>query len=98
MSPQALLLATILLAVAAVPGLVLLALSILAFGVSLLALLLLTVPVYRLVSAVSGAGRPRREVVVGEEVDEQVVIDAAPVGVSASPAGRRHVEVKIVNE
>ena len=87
----------LLLVIAAVPGLALLALSILAFGVSLLALLLLTVPVYRLVTFLSGGGTPRREVVVGEEVDDQVVIDAAPAGATVSPSGRRHVEVKIVD-
>jgi hypothetical protein len=86
-----------LLVIAAIPGLVLLALSILVFGVSLTALLLLTVPVYRLVTFLGGANQPRREVVVGEEVDEQVVIDAAPAGASAPPSGRRHVEVKIVD-
>ena len=87
----------LLLVIAAIPGLALLALSILAFGVSLLALLLLTVPVYRLVSFLSGSNTPRREVIQGEEVDDQVVIDAPPAGVAASPSGRRHVEVKIVD-
>jgi hypothetical protein len=40
--------------VVALPGLCLLALSFLALGVSLLALLLLTVPVYRLLKSVTG--------------------------------------------
>ena len=87
----------LLLAIAAIPGLVLLALSILVFGVSLTALLLLTVPVYRLVGFLSGANTPHREVVIGEEVDDQVVIDAAPAGAPSPPSGRRHVEVKIVD-
>ncbi|SRR5258706_1209071 len=41
---------------AALPGLALILLSILAFGVSLLALLLLTVPVYRVLRSLTGAG------------------------------------------
>jgi hypothetical protein len=43
---------------AALPGLVLLALSVLAFVVSLFALLLLTVPVYSVLRRVLGSGRP----------------------------------------
>ena len=44
---------------AAVPGIALAALSILALLVSILALLLLTVPVYRLMQAVTGTGPQR---------------------------------------
>jgi hypothetical protein len=44
-------------AIAAIPGLALMALSILAFGVSILALLLLTVPVYSALQKLTG--RPR---------------------------------------
>ena len=73
----------------ALPGLLLLGLSILAFVVSLSALLLLTVPVYRLLSALF---LPRVE-------QQQGAWDAAGPEfmnpVSPSP-GRRHVEVKIV--
>ena len=57
---------------AALPGLILIALSILAFLVSLAALLLLTVPLYRLLRAVTGAGRERQRdgITVVEEVDD----------------------------
>src|SRR2546423_13387784 len=48
--------ARLLLMLAALPGIVLVALSILAFLVSLLALLLLTVPLFRLLSALCGVG------------------------------------------
>src|SRR5438045_4566385 len=41
---------------AAAPGLALILLSIVAFGVSVLALLLLTVPVYRVLRSLTGAG------------------------------------------
>ncbi len=72
---------------AAVPGLVLMALSLVALGVSILALLLLTVPVYRLLVALRGGwGRE------SAEMSEQ----RSPDGM-ASP-GRRQVEVKIINE
>ena len=51
--------ARLIVAIFALPGLILLALSILAFVVSLLALLLLTVPVYRILQAVTtSGGRP----------------------------------------
>jgi hypothetical protein len=46
--------ARLLLTLAALPGIVLIALSILAFLVSLLALLLLTVPLYRFLTALCG--------------------------------------------
>ena len=72
-----------LLTLAALPGIALILLSILAFGVSLLALLVLTVPVYRLVQALSG-GR-RTEPSIPETILEP----------SLSP-GRRHVEVTII--
>jgi hypothetical protein len=41
----------------AIPGILLACLSLLAFIVSILALLLLTVPVYRILQAVTGGGR-----------------------------------------
>jgi len=47
--------ARFLLFLASLPGVLLIALSILAFGVSLLALLLLTVPLYRLLRLVTGS-------------------------------------------
>ena len=63
--------ARVVLFVAALPGIALIALSILAFLVSLAALLLLTVPLYRLLRAVTGAGRERQRdgITVVEEVD-----------------------------
>ena len=64
--------ARVVLFVAALPGIALIALSILAFLVSLAALLLLTVPLYRLLRAVTGAGRERQRdgITVVEEVDD----------------------------
>jgi hypothetical protein len=81
--------ARLLLVIVALPGLILLGLSIVAFIVSLSALLLLTVPVYRLMSALF---LPRVE-------QQQGAWDAGPEftnPVSPGPTGRRHVEVKIV--
>ena len=80
--------ARLVLTVVALPGLILLGLSIVAFVVSLFALLLLTVPVYRLLSAVF----------LPQVKPQQGAWDAGPEfmsPVSPSP-GRRHVEVKIV--
>ncbi len=76
------------LVIVALPGLILLSLSFVAFVVSLLALLLLTVPAYRLLSAVFlPADEPRQETWAGPEfISSQ----------SPGPTGRRHVEVKIV--
>ncbi len=48
----------VIVAMAAIPGIVLLLLSMLAFAVSLLALLLLTVPVYAVLKRFSGGGFP----------------------------------------
>ena len=89
-------LARLLLVILALPGLILLGLSIVAFVVSLLALLLLTVPVYRLLSALF----------LPQVQPQQGAWDAGPFGaqdgpefmspVSPGPTGRRHVEVKIV--
>ena len=90
-------LARLVLVIAALPGLLLLGLSIVAFVVSLFALLLLTVPVYRLLSALF---LPKVEQQQGAW-DAAGPFDGARVGpefaspVSPSP-GRRHVEVKIV--
>jgi hypothetical protein len=63
---------------AALPGIALAALSILAFLVSILALLLLTVPVYRLMQVVTGSGssRPTSE----GESSTSSVFDAPPAG------------------
>src|SRR4051794_36142141 len=77
--------ARLILMLAALPGIVLIALSILAFLVSLLALLLLTVPLYRVLCAVLGVREDAGGVVPGgfggfgpppEGMD--VVIDETP--------------------
>lgn len=70
----------------ALPGIVLMALSVLAFFVSLSALLLLTVPVYRALQALNGLGRGR--------TDEEVAFNVSDVVVSQTP--RRQVDVRIV--
>src|SRR5688572_6450529 len=80
--------ARLVLVIFALPGLLLLGLSIVAFIVSLFALLLLTVPVYRLLSALF---LPRVEQQQGTWRAEPEFVNP----VSPSP-GRRHVEVKIV--
>lgn len=81
-----------LLGLAALPGLVLLGLSAVAFAVSIIALLVLTVPVYRLLSVVLGLGR---------SLDEAVVDPAGGPFPDRQPppqAGRRQVDVRIVDE
>jgi hypothetical protein len=82
-------LARLLLVIVALPGLILLGLSIVAFIVSLFALLLLTVPVYRLLSAVFLPQAQPQQGTWGSEPEF-----TSPV--SPGPSGRRHVEVKIV--
>jgi hypothetical protein len=77
--------------VLALPGLALLALSIVAGIVSILALLLLTVPAYRLLSAVT-SGRP---VASPDEQQPETFVPEPPAPLS-SP-GRRHVDVKIID-
>jgi len=73
--------------IAAIPGLVLLALSIVAVLVSILALLLLTVPVYRLLSAVTSG-----------PADSPGTSAANESFVSTMPSsGRRHVDVKVID-
>ena len=81
-------LARLVLVIVALPGLILLGLSIVAFVVSLLALLLLTVPVYRLLSALF---LPQVQPQQGAWVEPEFVSPVSP-----GPSGRRHVEVKIV--
>lgn len=70
----------------ALPGIVLLVLSVLAFFVSLATLLLLTVPVYRAMQALNGLGRGR--------TDEEVAFNVSDVVAGHSP--RRQVDVRIV--
>jgi len=71
----------------AIPGIVLLLLSIVALAVSLLALLILTMPVYRLLAGLTGSAR-------GGSPDEAMPQQPVSV-VPESP--RRHVEVKIID-
>jgi uncharacterized protein (DUF58 family) len=66
---------------AALPGIALVLLSLLAFLVSILALLLLTVPVYRVLAALTLS-----RVQNGDEPEQQVTVSS----------GRRHIDVKIV--
>src|SRR5258708_4561024 len=77
-----------LLALVAIPGVLLIALSILAFFVSLLALLLLTVPVY---SALKALTVPRRTI-AGPEIRGDVI--GNPGEGVGNP--RRHIDVTIV--
>jgi hypothetical protein len=65
---------------AAVPGIILIALSVVAFLVSILALLILTLPVYRVLSGLT-AGRKRRDLQAGQ-MDR--------------PNPRKHVDVTVV--
>ncbi|MGB7159006.1 MAG: hypothetical protein WBD40_13130 [Tepidisphaeraceae bacterium] len=88
--------ARLILVIVALPGLILLGLSIVAFVVSLLALLLLTVPVYRLLSALF---LPQVQPQQGAWVEPVLSAVEGPEfvsPVSPGPTGRRHVEVKIV--
>ncbi len=72
-------------AIAAIPGVLLALLSIAALLVSILALLLLTVPTHRLMQMLAGTG-------VRENIAGEAEIVSPPVS-----AGRRHVDVKIVD-
>ena len=78
------------LGVVALPGILLAGLSILAFLVSLLALLLLTAPVYRLLLFVTGSATPER--------DQQHTVTAreSPPGMGEPSPGRRHIDVTII--
>jgi hypothetical protein len=73
----------------AVPGVVLLALSIVAVGVSILALLLLTVPAYRLLSAVTSTRAARAS-------DSAAVPETRTEFGDVPSAGRKHVDVRVV--
>jgi hypothetical protein len=81
-------------AVLALPGLVLLVLSIAAVGVSILALLLLTVPAYRMLSAINSSGQTAaREAKMKPSGFEPSGFEPSDL---PSP-GRKHVEVKVVD-
>jgi len=71
--------------IAAIPGIVLALLSIAALAVSILALLLLTVPTYRLMQVLTGTG------VRESAASEAEVVQGRP------SSGRRHIDVKIVD-
>jgi hypothetical protein len=79
---------------AALPGIAAIALSILAFVVSLLALLLLTVPLYQLLRALTGGGS-----VEGGAAESVETLSGegpfAPFGDFAAP-GRKRVEATVV--
>lgn len=81
-------LARLILVIVALPGLFLLGLSIAAFLVSLAALLLLTVPAYRLLSALFLPRVEQQQQRAWAEPEFMNPVSPAP--------GRRHVEVKIV--
>jgi hypothetical protein len=73
---------------AALPGLFLVSLSILAFLVSIAALLLLAVPTYRLMRVVTGAGR------VNAAPSDGVIVEQG--GAYDSP-GRKRVEATVID-
>ncbi len=81
--------------VAALPGLIALSLSFAAVLVSLFALLLLTVPTYRLLSAVTGGRQSKNG---GVTVSDLLEPSRDPGYTQAVDplSGRRHVDVKIV--
>ncbi len=93
--------ARLLLAIVALPGLILAGLSLAALLVSLLALLLMTVPVYRLLSVLGGSRKTEREAFVGEEVELiDPLVESSPSQsgyVSPGPQMRRPIEVKIID-
>jgi len=87
---------------AALPGILALALSVLLVCASLLALLLLTVPVYIALRGLIGwssGGAIGPTVVVAQTSGVPVdVIDSHGQPVACEPSVRRHVEVKILSE
>jgi hypothetical protein len=78
--------------IAALPGIAAIALSILAFVVSLLALLLLTVPLYQLLRALTGGGP---ETDAAGSVQVMSAGPFAPFGDVVGP-GRKRVEATVV--
>jgi hypothetical protein len=75
--------------IAAIPGILLLSLSILAVLVSILALLLLTVPLYRVLNALVGHSEPAKP------TSESAVADFFAGDPATSP-GRKKVDVTII--
>ena len=102
----------IVLTLAALPGILLIGLSILAFAVSVLVLLLLTGPLYRVLRALTGTGAGGEQHAFqpeAEAADDQefTPADEPPVDVAASvvsdeavvnepPRPRRQIDVKII--
>ena len=76
--------------IAALPGIALILLSLLALGVSILALLLLTVPLYRLLKSVAGGSTA-----MGARQQSSVEVFGADLFGNAP--GRRRVEAKVVD-
>ena len=76
--------------IAALPGVILIALSILAFLVSLLALLLLAVPAYRLMQWVTGAGGER----LNADAGGSVVVEQ---GRFYDSPGRKRVDATVID-
>jgi hypothetical protein len=88
--------ARVIVGICAIPGILLIGLSIVAFCVSLLALLLLTVPVYQLLKVLTGA----ESLASTEDGSQGIAVDVNTTVLDPSgdpPAQpRRQVEVKIV--
>lgn len=84
-------------AVLAMPGVLLVLLSIVLLGVSVLALLLLTLPAYRLLAAVTGSRRPQRAATgnVSVSLADLFGVGGAVAG-DASP-GRKQVAARVVD-
>ncbi len=92
-----------LVALAAIPGILLLVLSILAAVVSIAVLSLLTVPVYKLVSWVAGTARRDDDNIIAatvgpiEDVEIEPQIEVIPSDLAASqPRPRRQIDVRII--
>ncbi|HEY8667564.1 MAG TPA: hypothetical protein VIL86_12920 [Tepidisphaeraceae bacterium] len=99
--------ARVIVALAAIPGAVMIALSIAAFLVSLLALFLLVLPAYRLVAALTGTGFEQQQVSIADPnkavdfIDQPAESTGTASGNAAqqpqSPSGgRRQIEVTII--
>jgi len=80
--------------VVALPGIAAVALSILAFLVSLSALLLLTVPLYRVLKAVTGGRVSRQESAAGSAGSVEVLASDIP-GLGSIP-GRKRVDATVI--
>ncbi|MGA2496604.1 MAG: hypothetical protein ABSH20_02615 [Tepidisphaeraceae bacterium] len=92
-----------LVALAAVPGILLLVLSILAAVVSIAVLSLLTVPVYKLVSWVAGTARRDDDNIIAatvgsiEDVEVEPQNELVPSDLAAGqPRPRRQIDVRII--